>query len=105
MEKSDAVDLINAIDNNIDHFDKSNKFQSLNLSFCQLKLAIEKCVKASEEIHDFAFKYDFDDQTAGNGFRSFLNIFDSAIKKASKVCSRVTKRRENFIFRADKHAK
>ena len=104
MEFSAALDLIQAIDNNIGYFDNAKKYQTLNLSLCQLKLALEKCVKASEEINSFAFDYDFDDKTPGNGHRSFLNIFDSAVKKASKVCKRLIKSRENLFFSADKHA-
>lgn len=105
MESPHITSLIEGIDDNLEFFDKTNKFHTLNLSLCQLKLATEKCVKGIEEIRGFAFEYDFDDETHGNGFRSFLNISDSAIKKSSKVCQRLIKNRDNCLFSADTHAK
>lgn len=103
--ESEIADLIQAIDNNSEYFDNVKKFQILNLGLSQLKLEIEKCVKAAQEINRFAHEYDFDEETPGNGFRCFLNMTESAVKKTSKVCKRLIKNRENLLFSADNYAK
>lgn len=105
MESIFAGDLIIAIDNNINYFDNSEKFRTLFLSLCQLKLVIEKCVKAMEKIREFASEYDFDDDSPGNGYRSFINISDSAFKQALKICKGMIRNRKKLLFNADNNAK
>jgi len=103
--ESEIADLIQAVDNNSEYFDNVKKCQILNLSLSQLKLEIEKCVKAALEIKRFAHEYDFDEETSGNGYWSFLNMTESAIRKTSKVCKQLIKNRTNLLFSADNYAK
>lgn len=98
-----SENLIKTIDNNIEFFVKENKSLSANLN--QFKIVVEKCAKAVDEIGTFAKNYDFDEQTAGNGYRSFLDISSSAVKKSAKVCSQLIRARRSIFFRADNYAK
>lgn len=102
-KKSQSVELIHAIDNNIAFFDKNKK--PLNYSLCQLKVAIEKCVNAAAVIETFARSYDFDDHTPGNGYRSFCNIIGSAIKKSGILVEQLIKARGKIFFSADNYNK
>lgn len=100
---SSRKSLIDLIDNNVDFFDKTNKTLKSNL--LQLKNAFEKCSRTVEEIETFASEYDFDEKTPGNGYRSFLDITGSAVKKSAKVCSQLIRARESIFFRPDNYAK
>lgn len=101
--KSQSVKLMQAIDNNIAYFDKRNKSLSHKLS--QLNVATEKCVKAAADIETFSSIYDFDDRTPANGYRSFLSIVGSAIKKSDNLLEQLINARETFFFRADNYSK
>lgn len=98
-------ELITAIDNNIDYFDKTEKFQTLKTNLLNLKNSFGKCAKSVAIIEGFAHEYDFDDETSGNGYRSFVNIFESADKKTTKISKRLITNRSSFLFRADNYAK
>lgn len=51
-----------------------------------------------DEIQSFAGSYDFDKQTPGNGYRSFLFLVDTAVKKTLNVSKRIEQKRESFFF-------
>lgn len=105
-DKRLSVDeLIKAIDNSIEHFDKTNKCHTLNSNLCNIKITIEKCAASVDEIRKFAHEYDFDEDTSGNGYHSFVDIFDSAIRKTKQICKRLIKNREKILFRADNYAR
>lgn len=103
--RSSVDEIIQSINNNIEYFDKINKNQKLLSVLSELRNSVENCSILVEEIENFAPEYDFDEVTSGNGYRSFVNIFGSAIKKTSKVCRRLISNREQILFRADNYAK
>lgn len=98
-------ELIQTIDNNVGYFDKEQKSQKLIDSLRRLKLTLKKCSKSVDEIENFAHEYDFDEETPGNGFRSFVEIFDSAVQRALKLGRKLIIAREGTFFRADKYSK
>lgn len=98
--------LSRSIDNNVEFLNnKQSKSEALHLNLLHLKNVYEKCCKFMSEVRKFAGEYDFDEHTPGNGFRSFLSIFDSAIRETSIVCDELIRRRAKLLFRADNYAK
>lgn len=97
-------ELMRSIDNNIEYFDKVNKNERLASILFELKHSVETCALSVEEIEKFAPEYDFDERTSGNGYRSFVNIFESAVRKTSKVCRRLISNRRKILFRVDNYA-
>jgi len=51
-----------------------------------------------EKIRLEAPKFDLDVETPGNGYRSFLIIFDCLFKQCSILCDSVKKERDNLMF-------
>lgn len=86
------------IDENIDYCDKNKKCNDLGIKLRDLKSSISKCAQSVDEIRKFAKEYDFDDETPGNGFHSFVQFFDAALKKSGKVCKKLTLNREKLFF-------
>lgn len=101
----DSADIINSLTNSIDHFDKTNKHSTLISSLRSLRSSVEKCSKFIFSIRSFAYEYDFDESTPGNGYRSFIHIYDSAIRETAKICKQLIAAREKIFFRADYYAK
>lgn len=89
----------------ITYFDENEKHKVLCLSLKNLKISFSKCALSAEEIRNFAPEYDFNVETPGNGYRSFVDIFDAAVIKVAKICERLIRNREKFVFRVDKFAK
>lgn len=96
--------LTQAIDNNLDYFDKNVKFIDLREKLSEFRVNVEKCSKKVEEIESFAGDYDFDSETPGNGYRSFVSTFESAVAKTTKICHRLIRNRGKILFRADNYA-
>lgn len=94
--------LIDSISDNIKYFDTNN---SLSIVLKQLKNTVECCASAVTEVQSFVCDYDFDDENQASGYRSFIDVFDSAIEKTSNICARLIKVRGSFLFRADNYAK
>lgn len=87
--------LITLCRNNENYF----RGDSLQRSFLTLVEFLEKSGPVLKEIDSFASDYDFDEKTPGNGFRSFIHVFDSAVIYTEKICSDVKEKREKFFFR------
>lgn len=92
--------LIDSISDNIDHFDKNN---SLVLALKQLKNTVECCSSAVTEVQTFVSDYDFDDENEANGYRSFIDVYSSAVERTSNICARLIKVRGSFLFRANNY--
>lgn len=72
------------------------KFTKILNSIIETLIKLEPLVN---DIRSFAGKYDFDERTPGNGYRSFVLVVDTAVKKTLIVCRQVQKKRRNFFFR------
>lgn len=97
--------LIQAIDENFEHFYEAKKFNALKFKLKKLKKSLENCDEKIVEIESFASDYDFDHETPGNGYRSYVDVYNSAIKKSLKLCEQLITSREKILFRADYYAK
>lgn len=97
--------LIALIENNIEHFDKTKRSENLSTKLHEFQESVLKCSTLINQINAFASDYDFDEETPGNGYRSFVDIFDSAVNETIKICSVLIRNREKLLFRPDNYAK
>lgn len=98
-------ELIGTLQINIDYFDKAERYPLLQVALENLKNSVEICATLVKEISSFAPEYDFDKATPGNGYRSFIAIFDSAVKITTTLATQLIKSRENFLFKASSFAR
>lgn len=56
-------------------------------------------------IEQFAGLYDFDEQTPGNGYRSFVFIYETALIHALRVCDEIAVKRDGWFFRRSHYVK
>lgn len=72
-------------------------------TFCQifesLTKSIAKIKPLVKEIEGFAGDYDFDQKSPGNGYRSFVYVYESAVKRVVKLSTQIESKRENIWFR------
>uniref|UniRef100_A0A0C9QX50 Lipe protein n=1 Tax=Fopius arisanus TaxID=64838 RepID=A0A0C9QX50_9HYME len=52
-----------------------------------------------EEIAAIAPRYDFDENTPGNGYRSFIYLVDKCIEHSENTCQQIYNLRESVLFR------
>ncbi|CRL00605.1 CLUMA_CG013865, isoform A [Clunio marinus] len=103
--ENDRIDELNQLlTDAINYFNNNVKHQTLKFCLNNLQNSVKKCTKLVEEIATFAHEYDFDEATQGNGYRSFLNVFSSAVRKTTKISQQLIRERENILFRADNYA-
>ncbi|CAO1436583.1 unnamed protein product [Diamesa serratosioi] len=93
--------------NNIDYFNTDDSTNGLRLhgAFLSITDHIEIAKKKYVHMKSFAAEYDFDEKTPGNGYRTFLKIFDSAIQHTLKTSRSVTENRSSLLFRKNIYTK
>jgi hormone-sensitive lipase len=79
--------------------DQSSVGVKLRGIFEKLIECLRKSVPVIKEIESFAGQYDFDESTPGNGYRSFVFIFEAAVRHAQKTCKYITDNRASLLFR------
>jgi hypothetical protein len=60
---------------------------------------VQQLNKIITEIECFAGGYDLDEETRGNGYRSFVYVHKAAVNRTLKMCTQVRENRESFFFR------
>lgn len=100
-------DLIKMSMSNVEFYsdDQSSMGLKLNGIFTKLIEKLEKSVPVIKEIESFAGLYDFDENTPGNGYRSFVFIFDAAVKHTEKIAVYITENRGSLMFRKSVYMK
>lgn len=78
--------------------DSSENGQRLYVSLLSIRDTIEQIWPTVTHVREIAFKYDFDENTPGNGFRSFVGIFDSAVNYAIELNNKVVSKKDGLIF-------
>lgn len=67
-------------------------------------LALVDHVESVKPVVDFVRKaapsYDYDENTPGNGYASFVSVVDACIRHGVKLCKQVCINRDSFFFRA-----
>lgn len=94
-----------AAEENVQFFlnDSSQSGRAFCSSFQQLADACRKVSQPLERIQQAAGKYDFDSHTPGNGYRSFVAIFEKLYKKCLSACQLVQQQRRRMVFRLFKY--
>lgn len=107
-EKYETVnELIKMCMSNIEYYttDKSFAGSKMCSNFEKMKEYLEKSVPVIKEIEDFSPNYDFDEHTPGNGYRSFVYIFECALKYSIKICQYIFDNRSSLLFRKNLYLK
>jgi Hormone-sensitive lipase (HSL) N-terminus len=72
--------------------------------FCELFLKIidtgSKARSRVDQIRELAPAYDVDKESPGNGYWSFVQVFDKAVEKALKLSKDIQAKRSSIFFRA-----
>lgn len=99
--------LKSIIHNNIDYFKSDDSTNGLKLHSALLGIIdqLDEAKPLYQEVESFCCLYDFDEKLKGNGYRSFLKIFDSAINHTMKIVKYVTENRSGLLFRKNAYTK
>ena len=99
--------LKSIIFNNIDYYKSDDSANGLKIHGALLGIIdlIEEARPLVVEIESIYKLYDFDDVTPGNGYRSFIKIFESAINHTFKIVKYVTESRSSLLFRKNTYTK
>lgn len=87
------------IDENLEFFGDS---KSIATTLRNLEMGISKTLSCIDKIREFATDFDFNEKTTGNGYHSFVDIFDSAIEKIHENLLKLSKSRQSFFFNVSK---
>lgn len=79
-------------------FFKAKNDQNFCQIFQSLIETVQKIVPVISIIEGFAVNYDFDEKTPGNGYRSFISVCQSAVRRVKKVCELIKQKRESVFF-------
>lgn len=84
-----------------DHFreDHSERGQRLYGAFVAWQDFIRLANKLVLQIDAFAYKYDFDEHTPGNGYRSFISVTNASIIYGQNICKNLHATRATMFFR------
>lgn len=87
--------------NNAEYFatDSSENGQRLYISFMCIRDTIASISPKITHITREAPHFDFDENTPGNGYRSFLSVLSSAVNYAIQLNKKVCLKRETTFFR------
>jgi len=93
--------------NNIDFYkaDASTNGMKLNGAFIGIIDQLEEARPLVAEVESFCKLYDYDELTTGNGYRSFVKVFDAAIQHTLKIVKYVTENRSSLLFRKNSYTK
>lgn len=88
-------------ENNAKFFNKdtSENGQRMNLALLSIKDNIDSSWPVIEELRELAVHYDFDEHTPGNGYRTFIYIYNLAVKLAIQINRKVLLKRDGVLFR------
>lgn len=100
-------DLLSACRNNADYFshDNSDGRSGFDGIFRKLSERVESSVITVRKIEGFAGLYDFDEKSPGNGYWSFVFIYEAALIHARRVCVDVIDKRDSWFFRRNVYVK
>jgi hypothetical protein len=91
--------MLNVLDN-YDYFNlqKSAESSQLSNNLFKLNSNLEKLSKIQKNLEKAARESDFDENSPGNGYWSYIHNFNCAISVVQKTCEQLTKNREKILF-------
>ena len=84
--------------------DNSKSGRALCFGFQQLASQCQEVTPLLEKIKQEAPNFDLDVETPGNGYRSFIIIFEALFKRCSLLCELVKKERGQVVFSLYKYS-
>ena len=90
--------LLSSIDNNHNYLNQTKSHESLNKILSELRKVIEESYEKIEVLKSFAGQYDFDADTPGNGYRSFIDLWMVVIQNLTEICKLLEYSRKSFFF-------
>lgn len=91
----DTQELSQRISENLTLFKGSDFYQLLEKIYWQ----VENSTKLSAELEIAAYENDFDNNTIGNGYWSFIHSYNAVESNVLKICKQLSKNREKFLFK------
>ncbi|XP_071806435.1 hormone-sensitive lipase-like [Asterias amurensis] len=93
--------------NNIEHYQKSRsstgeKFFTI---FCVIEQESDALRPAIETLEAIAPRFDFDEKTPGNGYRSLIRVVDCCVEKLIQISRYVAVNRDSMLFRSSHYLK
>lgn len=87
--------------NNAEHFakDSSENGQRLFISFLAMKEVVDQMWPKIVNIEARVDEFDYDKDTPGNGYRSYLLVIQMAIELCINVNERVLQKKDSVLFR------
>ncbi|KAL0281198.1 UNVERIFIED_CONTAM: hypothetical protein PYX00_002258 [Menopon gallinae] len=79
--------------------DDTENGQRLHVAFLGLIDHVNNLTPQLNNIRNLMAKYDFDEQTPGNGYRSFVAVVDASMKHAIQLCKQINLSKQSFLFR------
>ncbi|XP_066257180.1 hormone-sensitive lipase isoform X3 [Euwallacea similis] len=79
--------------------DSSENGQRLYISFIAIIDALDALLPRVTEVQARAKEFDFNAETPGNGYRSFITVFRLALKYAIEVNQKIILKRSSLLFR------
>ena len=84
--------------------DSSTSGRALCYGFQQLAAQCQEVAPLLDKIKREAPKFDLDVETPGNGYRSFVIIFEALFKRCSSLCDLVKSQRSQVVFNLYKYS-
>ena len=81
------------------HSDESESGQRLSAAFYAITDHIKTLSPLVDQVRAVAGNYDFDAETPGNGYRSFVSIVDTFVIHGLKLAREVGSSKKNIFFR------
>jgi hormone-sensitive lipase len=79
--------------------DESESGQRLNAGFLAIVDQVDIITPVVDEVRKVAPQFDFDENTLGNGYRSFVSVVDMCVQHGVKLSRLVCDSRDSFLFR------
>lgn len=99
--------LKSIIRDNIDYYgtDKSTAGLKLHSALLSIIDHLDEARPLIQEIDLFCKAYDYDEITPGNGYRSFIKVFDCAINHTTRIVKYIAESRSGLMFRKSTYTK
>ncbi|XP_038065915.1 hormone-sensitive lipase-like [Patiria miniata] len=88
--------------NNIEHYQKSKSSsgEKFFTVFCLIEEESDAVRPAVETLASIAPRFDFDERTPGNGYRSLISVVECSVEKLIQISRYVAVNRDSLLFRA-----
>lgn len=90
--------------NSVKHFTSDQNENSVRIKAALLLILeqLDELQPLYNEIAKFALYFDFDEETPGNGYRSFLSMVDKSILHSEQICGQMYHQKD-FMFSRKSH--